>query len=284
MKILVTGGTGRVGRSVVAELQADHELVVLCRQPPAIPLPARIILGDHTNLGHVYSALAGVDAVVHLSATPSPLRVPPEAVFGGNVMGVFNIAEAAATLGVKKIVYSGSGSALGFAFRTCPFIPDYLPMDEEHPLRPQDPYGLSKWLGEEILATVTRRTGLPTICLRPPTVLTPEDYAERVPRMLASPGHNTLFAYVDARDFAQAVRLALANDTIVHDRFFITADDALARVPLADIFPRYYPGSERIAARLTGDEPPISSAKAKRLLGYQPRYRWRDLVPEAVER
>lgn len=278
MKILITGGTGRVGRSVVAELQNDHELLVFARDPPSAPIAARFVQGDHTDLGQVYSAMAGVDAVVHLAAIPSPLRHPPDVVFRNNVLGTFNVAEAAASLGVKKVVYSSSGSALGFAYRSRPFIPDYLPMDEEHPLRPQDPYGLSKWLGEEILESVTRRSGVRTICLRPPTVLTPESYSEQVPRMLAKPGPNTLFAYVDARDLAQAVRLALLNETIQHDRFFVAADDALAREPLRDLFPRFYPGSEEIAAGLSDTQSAISSAKAKRILGYQPRYRWRDFM------
>lgn len=278
MKILVTGGTGRVGRSVVEELQQDHEVVCFSRHAPTTPTTARVFLGDHTNLGQVYTAMAGVDVVVHLAAIPSPLREPPDTVFGNNTLGTFNVVEAAGNLGVKKVIYSGSGASLGFAYRTRPFIPEYLPMDENHPLQPQDPYGLSKWVGEEILAMLTRRTGIPTISLRPPTVLTPDSYAEHVPRMLAQPGPKTLFAYVDARDFAQAVRLALEDDTIVHDRFFITADDALAREPLRDLFPRFYPGSEQIAAALADNQSPISSAKAKRILGYQPRYRWRDFV------
>lgn len=278
MKILITGGTGRVGRSVVKELQGEHELTIFAQDPPTEPSEARFIRGDHTDLGQVYGAMAGADAVVHLAAIPSPLRVTPDTVFRNNLMGAFNVAEAAATLGVGKIVYTSSGSALGFAYRSRPFIPEYLPMDEEHPLRPQDPYGLSKWLGEEILATVTRRTGIRTICLRPPTVLTPESYREQVPRVLDKPGPHTLFAYVDARDLAQGVRLALENETIVHDRFFIAADDALAREPLRDLFPRFYPGTEKIAAGLDGTQSSITSAKAKRLLGYQPRYRWRDLI------
>ena len=278
MKVLVTGGTGRVGRSVVEALQDDYDLVVFCRHQPTKPIKARIFLGDCTNLGQVYTAMAGVDAVVHLAAIASPLLVSPDVVFGSNTLGTYNIAEAAANLGIRKLIYSGSGSALGFAYRSRPFIPEYLPMDENHPLRPQDPYGLSKWIGEEILEMVTRRTGMQTISLRPPTVLTPESYAERLPAMLDDPGTRSLFAYVDARDFAQAVGLALKNESIVHDRFFITADDALAREPLATLFPRFYPGSERVAAALTGDQGPISSAKAKRILGYQPRYRWRDLL------
>lgn len=278
MRILITGATGRVGRSVVEELQGEHELVAFCRHPSAKPIKARTFLGDVTNLGQVYTAMAGVDAVVHLAAFTSVAVAPPDVVFQTNTMGTFNVAEAAANLGVKKVVYSSSGSVLGFAYRTRMFIPEYLPMDEAHPLRPQDPYALSKWVGEEILETITRRTGLQTIVLRPPTVLTPESYAEVVPRLLKGwiSSGSSILSYVDALDFAQAVRLALEDDTIVHDRFFISADDALCPEPVCEAFPRLHPGTEEMAKALGATGSPISSARAKRILGYRPRHSWRD--------
>ena len=210
---------------------------------------------------------------MHLAAIPSPIGREPEDVFANNMTSTFNVVEAAIRQDARKVIYSSSGSALGFAFRFREMVPDYMPMDEEHPLRPQDAYGLSKWLGEEILEAATRRTGIRTIVLRPTTVIGPEDYAERVPRMLDNGGGT--FAYVDARDFARAVRAALEDTEIEHDRFFITADDAMSREPLATAFPRRFPGSEAACAALTGTEGPISCAKAKRMLGYRPRHSWR---------
>ena len=117
-----------------------------------------------------------------------------------------------------------------------------------------------------------------TISLRPTSVLGPDDYAERVPRMLEQTDGKGIFAYVDARDYARAVRAALENNTITHDRFFITADDALSREPLAAAFPRRFPGSETVCASLAGTEGPITCAKAKRILGYQPQHSWRDYL------
>ena len=213
------------------------------------------------------------EAIVHLAAIPSPIGREPEEVFANNMISTFNVVEAAIRQGARKVIYSSSGSALGFAFRFRDMVPDYMPMDEEHPLRPQDAYGLSKWLGEEILEAATRRTGIRTIVLRPTSVVGPEDYAERVPRMLKN-SSGTL-SYVDARDVARAVRAALDDTDIDHDRFFITADDALSREPLAVAFPRRFPGSEAVCAGLTGTEGPISCAKAKRILGYRPQHSWR---------
>ena len=276
MRLLITGGGGRLGRWVVEELRSDHEVVAagLEGKPPDAVWPGvRYEQADLTDAQAVARVTDGAEAIVHLAAIPSPIGREPEEVFANNMISTFSVVEAAIRQGARKLIYSSSGSALGFAFRFRDMVPDYMPMDEEHPLRPQDAYGLSKWLGEETLAAATRRTGIRTIVLRPTSVVGPEDYAERVPRMLKN-GSGSL-SYVDARDVARAVRAALDDTDIDHDRFFITADDALSREPLAVAFPRRFPGSEAVCAGLTGTEGPISCAKAKRILGYRPQHSWR---------
>ena len=177
MRVLVTGGSGHLGKWTVEDLRQDNEVTVIGRRIVDMPEGVRMLQADHTDLGQVYSAMAGMDAVVHLAAIRSPMLQTPEVVFGSNIMGTFHIAEAAGTLGVKKLIYSSSCSAYGFAFSTEKIVPDYLPIDEAHPMRPQDPYGLSKWLGEEVLEAATRRTGLTTVVMRIPIVLTPDRYA-----------------------------------------------------------------------------------------------------------
>ena len=277
MRLLVTGGSGRLGRWVVEELRSDHEVVVAGLEdtppPDAVRPGVRYEQADLADAEAVARVAEGAEAIVHLAAIPSPIGREPEDVFANNMTSTFNVVEAAIRQDARKVIYSSSGSALGFAFRFREMVPDYMPMDEEHPLRPQDAYGLSKWLGEEILEAATRRTGIRTIVLRPTSVIGPEDYAERVPRMLDNGGG--ILAYVDARDFARAVRAALEDTEIEHDRFFITADDAMSREPLATAFPRRFPGSEAACAGLTGTEGPISCAKAKRMLGYRPQHSWR---------
>ncbi len=279
-KILITGGTGRVGQWVVRELCPDYQIIVADLNDPgdrAIDgIEYRVV--DLTLPSAIDPLLADVEAIVHLAAIPSPVGIEPETVFANNMTSTFNVVETGIRNNVSRIIYSGSGSSLGFAFRSSPMIPDYMPMDEQHPLRPQDAYGLSKWLGEEVLAAATRRAGITTISLRPTTVLVPEDYDKLVPAMLKKTGGFGIFAYVDARDYARAVRLALEIEGIAHDRFFITADDALSLEPLSIEFPKRFPGSERVASGLTGHQGPITSAKAKRELGYRPQYSWRNLV------
>lgn len=279
-KILVTGGTGRVGQWVVQELAKDYEITVASLAAPPVEAPPGVKYEtvDLMEPKALDVLMRNVEMVVHLAAIPSPAKHPPEHVFSNNMISTFNVVEAAVRHGVKRLIYSGSGSSLGFAFSEKPIVPEYMPMDEEHPLRPQDAYGLSKWLGEEILAAATRRTGMVTISLRPTTVIVPEDYGALLPALLKKTGGIGMLAYVDARDYAHAVRLALEVSGITHERFFVSADDALCQEPLSIAFPKRFPGSEAVASRLTGTEGPVSSAKAKRLLGFQAKYRWRDLV------
>ncbi len=278
MRIAVTGAAGRIGGYVVRELRPDHEVIGFDRALPAEPVPdVRYIRGDHADLGQIYGLLAGCDAVIHLSAITNPNQDPPEVVFGHNTAGTYNVAEAAATLGLRTIVHTSSINVLGFGFRHRDFNPAYLPIDEDHPNLPQDPYSLSKLVGEEILAAVHRRTGIRVINIRPPWVVHPEWY-DRVRERAKDPasGQRGLWCYVDVRDLARGFRLAVENETLSRESFFMFAADSLAEEPLCDLFPRFYPGTEFMAGGLTGTEPAVSIDKARRLLGYEPRYSWRE--------
>src|SRR5260370_19292741 len=119
----------------------------------------RTIAADLSDLGQTYGALAGADAVIHLAAIPAPVGLPPEVVYRNNVISQFNVFEAAATLGIRRIVYASSISALGFPYQHRWSEPLYVPIDEEHPLLAQDCYALSKAHGEEVGAAFCRRAG-----------------------------------------------------------------------------------------------------------------------------
>jgi nucleoside-diphosphate-sugar epimerase len=307
-KILVTGGVGYLGQWVVKELEKHYNVVVADLNLPNYETSPNTVYKkvDLKNSLGLDVLLDNIDAVVHLAAIPRPVGYKPEDVFETNMVTTFNIVEASIRANVKKIIFSSSGSSLGFAYSFTEMIPDYMPIDEEHPLRPQDSYGLSKAFGEDILKAATIRSGISTIALRPTTVIVPADYEERVPQMLSTkqetknrmdvpavieglnggnekqtaiqPLSNPQLSYVDARDYAQGVLLALQNNEIEHDIFFITADDAMSREPVSKAFPKIFPGSENVASKLTGIQSPISSEKAKRILGYKPKYSWRDFV------
>ncbi len=173
MRILVTGGSGLIGRYVVEELKPVHEVEILDLKKPAHPLlpyhPVDL-LDERATKEHV----RGFDVVVHLAGIPHPLNDPPERVFHTNTQSTYNLLEACAASGIARVIFISSESVLGFAFSTTRMWPEFLPLDERHRLRPQDPYGLSKVSCEQICHGFSRRTGMQTLCLRPPWVWVPE--------------------------------------------------------------------------------------------------------------
>jgi UDP-glucose 4-epimerase len=288
MKILVTGGAGNIGSHVCAELvNHGHSVVSFDQSRPgerrghAVP-GARYRIGDHEDLGQVAEAAAGMDAIAHLSAIPAPRTYPNAAVFRTNVMGTFNVHEAAVMVGVPLVVSTSSQSAYGFAWQHRPFLPKYLPMDEAHPDLSQDAYGLSKMVGEEIAHGFHRRCDLRVCSIRPPWVVQPDAYETQVRPRLKTPAEwsGSLFGYVDVRDLATAFRLALeAPLEVVQDEVYnVVADDALATEPLSELLPRLDPAFADLAAGLTGRQSMVSAERIRRALGWQPRYSWRDFV------
>ncbi len=94
------------------------------------------------------------------------------------MVGAFNIFQAAADLGIEKVVYASSDSSYGFNWRNSfddIVVPTYLPIDENHPQKPKDAYGLSKKEGEEIAAAFTRKYEMSTISLRISHTRVPEE-------------------------------------------------------------------------------------------------------------
>lgn len=283
MKVVVTGGSGRIGRWLVRELvERDHETLVFDKTVPPEPTPGVTYkLGECENLGEVYDVLRGADAVVHLAAIPSNQRHPYPTVFRTNVVSTYNVGEAAGRLGLRKIVAASSINAMGMSMAEREMAPLSLPIDEEHPRRPQDAYSLSKLMDEETLKALHRRTGIKAIAIRPPLMLWPDQIeATNIRGRLDDPGlsYRVFWTYCDIRDLVQGFRLALENETLESETFFITAADALAREPLAELFPRYWPGTERLASGLNGTSPAVVSTKAMRLLGYRPAWSWRDSI------
>jgi nucleoside-diphosphate-sugar epimerase len=154
--------------------------------------------------------------------------------------------------------------------------------DEQHPDEPDDAYGLSKVIGEQIAWSFHRKTGMRTVVLRPPLVLAPGDYGKILQSSAAQQWRATLFSYVDVRDLARAFRLALERRDVVCDVFNVAADDALAEEPLSDLLPRLDPRLAPLAGALRDNQPMVNNAKLKRLLGWTPQHSWQDEEPRGV--
>ena len=281
MNILVTGGSGLIGKYVVDYLSRAHKVSVLDIKEPISPHPFYWV--DVLNLPALVKTFShGFDAVIHMAGIPHPLIEPGEKVFTVNVLGTYNVLEAAARCGIKKAVFVSSESVLGFAFMAKSMSPTYIPIDEDHPLLPQDPYGLSKLLGEEICRSFSMRHEIKTICLRPPWIWVPEEKEAEMYRNLVREYHkwaNNLWAYVHVEDFSVAVLAAIESEQgrPIED-FFITAEENWTGKESRELLREFYPSVKKIADDFGGKQSVISSAKARAVLGYVPKHTWRELV------
>ncbi len=280
MKIAVTGGSGKLGRSVVRRLQDDgHTVLNLDR----VGERGSVVLVDLTNYGQVADAIAGIDehhagldAVVHLAAIPAPGMLPDVATFHHNMLATYNVFQASRRAGISRIVYASSETVLGLPFEN---DPPYIPVDEEYPARPESTYSLVKHLEEQMAAQLTRwDPTLSITALRFSNVMDPEDYA-------AFPSYHAdaqsrrwnLWGYIDARDGAQAVVRALETARPGLETFIIAAADTVMTRPSAELAAEVFPDVD-VVRPLEGCETLLSIDKAKRLLGYAPEHSWRDHV------
>jgi len=281
MKVLVTGGSGLVGKYVVDELMTHkHSVAVLDLKPPVQKIQFHNV--DVLDLPAVVAAVDGYDAVVHMAGIPHPLNDPAEKVFNVNVNGTFNVMEAAAQKGIKKVIFTSSESTLGFAFMKNPMAPEYVPIDERHPLRPQDPYGLSKVICEQICRTYTARYGIRTVCLREPWIWVPEEKETDFYRKLVEEypkWRNNLWAFVHVYDVAQAHRLAVERDLPApHEVLFISAKENWTGIESRTLLAKYFPDVAVIEKSFGGPASFLSYEKAREILGFEPHHTVHDIL------
>jgi len=281
MRMLVTGGSGLVGRYVVDELASAHQVETLdLKKPRRTDLPFHQV--DCLNETDVKRRVRGFDAVVHLAGIPHPLNDPPDKVFRTNALGTFNLLEACSANGIRKFIFISSESVLGFAFSTTRIWPEYLPIDELHPQRPQDPYGLSKVTCEALCLGFSRRTGMQTICLRPPWIWAPEPSEigmYETLRVEYRKWSKNLWAYIHVYDVARAVRQCVESSGLpVHDAYFVCAPETWTEVESRSLAEEFFPETETISPSLSGNRSFIRTEKARKAFGFSAAYSWRDIL------
>jgi len=278
--VVVTGSSGKLGTAVVTDLVAhDWEVVAVDRVPsPNADVASSVV--ELTDFGQAVEALGGiderhngVDALVHLAAIPAPGLRPDAATFANNMTASYNAYTAALRAGIRKIVWASSETVLGLPFAE---PPPYVPVDEDYPPRPNSTYSLVKTLEEEMARQLCRwHPDLSMIGLRFSNVMAPEDYA-RFPEFDADPVLRrwNLWAYIDARDGAQAVRRALEHRSAGADVFIIADADTVMSRPNDELLDAEFPGVPLTRA-VGPHETLLSIDKARRVLGYEPEHTWR---------
>ena len=281
MRIAVTGGSGKLGKTVVQRLNdAGHEVMNLDRVGEK---SSGLVLVDLKDYGQVIDAILGIDdrhkgfdAIVHLGAIPAPGILPDVATFHNNILSTYNLFQAARRAGIKKLVYASSETVLGLPFD---IDPPYIPVDEDYPARPESTYSLVKHLEEQMAIQLTRwDPELSISALRFSNVMDPEDYA-------AFPSFDAdatlrkwnLWGYIDGRDGAQAVLRALEKAEPGFETYIIAAADTVMSRSSADLAAEVFPGVQ-LKGHVGEHETLLSIDKARRLLGYSPEHSWRDQV------
>jgi nucleoside-diphosphate-sugar epimerase len=218
--------------------------------------------------------MPAVDAVVHLAAIPSPVHTTPDLVFRTNIASTYTVFAAAVRAGLSRVVWASSETTLGLPFDR---PPDYAPIDEQHELRPESSYALSKVLGEEMARQFNRWSGIPFVGLRFSNVMARADY-ERFPSYWDDPQLRkwNLWGYVDEGDVAQSVALALEADLGGAESFIVAAADTVMKRPSRELMAEVYPGVP-IRGELAEHGSLLAIDKARRLLGYEPQFTWREL-------
>jgi nucleoside-diphosphate-sugar epimerase len=275
MKVVVTGGSGRLGRHVLREFLAHGYEVLSLDKIPLLEAACPSWIADLRRSGDLYEALKGAGAVIHLGAYHDPNVAPASETFSNNVTGTYNVLQAAFDLGVERVVTASSIAAYGFSYALRPWSPEYLPLDELHPCKPQDPYGLSKIAGEMIADSFARKSSMTIVSLRLPGI----NYDPSFQRLLQrwnNPADRleSFWSYIDARDAAVVFRLAVESKVTGHDILNAAAPTSYLRESTAALIRRYIPNVKSIRGPVEGNWSGMNSDKAERVLGFKAEHVW----------
>ncbi len=282
-RVAVTGASGRLGRAVVADLVAHgYEVVGVDRVDDDGDVPTHA--WDGRSVAGLAPRLDGCEALIHLAAIPGPEGNPPEVVFANNTQATFAALEAAGSVGIRRAVIASSGSAYGTAWSPQPTRVRYVPVDEDHPMRNFDPYGLSKEVDERTAAVMARRFAMTVAALRFHWIADREQQlaavAERRGPRDWDEDLRDLWGYVDLRDAAAACRSAIEAAAAKPYGFVplnIVAADSLAEVPLSELLARHAPEIE-VRSPLGPTQGAYAIDRAAEVIGWVPEHSWRDPV------
>ena len=277
--IAVTGGNGALGRQVMRNLSKFAQVTAIDIVPG--PCDVKTRYADILSLESVREALAGHDAVVHLAALLQP-NDPEEKLFQVNVTGTWNVFRAASDLDIRKMVLLSSECGSGIInISHMPLAkPDYLPIDEAHPLRPRDTYGVSKQICESIGQSFARQGAMHVIALRPTLILMPGwDSYVRETREKDDEG---LWSYVVDTDVVDAIRLALELDGDGFDAFYLSARNTFAPEETLVFMERKFATPFEVRCPELYREDPHAAiwdlSHSQQVLGFDPKGDWRDFL------
>ncbi|WP_166355629.1 NAD-dependent epimerase/dehydratase family protein [Phytoactinopolyspora limicola] len=285
--VLITGAAGLIGRATTRHLrQRGTRITGLVLDDPGDLDVDRVVVGDAGDRAAVEAGLDGVDAVIHLAARAAPNLGTADEVFSGNVAATFTVLDAAGERGIRHAAVASSINALGYHYSPHADVhPEWFPLDEQLPSRAADPYSLSKQVDEMTAAGMHRRYGMTIVALRFPMVGGLGEVAGvdgRLPSwakaVTAEPwrGARDGWLYLESRDAARALELALRPAVPGAHVVFVAAPTTGVPYRTGDLLDRYHPGVPR-RRLFSGREAPVDLGRAADLLGFTARH----LLPDA---
>ncbi len=276
MKVAVTGGNGKLGRVVVADLiSKGYEVLSLDRVPHSVQ-GAKAMTVDIQHEGQVFDAICGCEALVHLAGYARPSMVPDFITFSENVKGTYNVLNACSKMGIKNVVCASSMAAYGFRYAPVDLYPEHLPIDETYRCEPIDPYGLSKLVGETIADSFSRLSEMKIVSFRLPQVIEGYDILQE---RLNDPSVavKSLWLYIDIRDAARGIRVAIESDLGPgHEVILIASGDSAVNGETADVVRKFLPNTRIIEPESVGNWSCLDISKAGKILGFLPEYNWKN--------
>jgi nucleoside-diphosphate-sugar epimerase len=284
--IVVTGALGGAGRWIVDDLRREYDVVAV-----DLELPESGVEGvdfravDLTEQGPAWETIVDADpeAVVHFGNIPHEGDHPGGHVYENNAVSTFNALEAAGRAGAR-VVWASSETVYGTHWPE-PELPEFLPVDEDHPVAPWNAYETSKLAGEAAADRIADAFGVSVATIRPSWIQYPGSYLVSSIRegfdLETADRSGNLWSYVDVRDVVGIVRAALTADFDGHEVFNAFAPDNYLGVPTAEAIEAGY-GDLPVACDLDGDESGFSTAKAADLLEWEPEHSWRTAEDEDV--
>lgn len=277
---------GKVGSATVGCLQSrEHHVVATDQAPPVFdardPGEAPYIQADLTDAGAADHVVNGCDAVVHAAAIPEPTQNVPHDVFANNLLALFNVAEACVRFGVRRLVNVSSETVPGFIFAQRPFLPSSCPIDEDHPMLPQDPYALAKMFGEQLCEATTRRSDLTAVSVRPSWVQWEGNYERNLGPFVRDHSLTsiTFWSYIDAYDLAALLALCVEEPTPGHEVVYAVSPDNIGGRDLRSAMAEHYPDVP-VRDLDRADASGTSGARAQHLFGWRPERSWSDYLDQ----
>ena len=282
-KILVTGGSGKAGRATIKKLLEKNYDVFNVDLEKSQDLNTPYTCVDLENFGETVEAITqiddrinGIDAIIHQAAIPASGLYPNHKTFRVNTLSTYNVFQCAEIMNINNIVWASSETVLGLPFDT---YPPYVPVDDDYPPRPESSYSLSKVMGEELARQYCRRNkDMKIFGLRYSNIMEEKDYAlfkdfQEDPYIRKW----NFWGYIDSRDVGQACLLALESDLKGADNFTIAADDTVMNKTNKELLGTVFPNI-KIKGDIEDHQTLLNNNKAKKILGFQPEYSWRDLI------